>query len=159
MTIANGHTFSTIATVLGLSVLSRWVLEETHRHGGVMPLRLRWVTAGTVAGLGVGLFAWAGMLHPAPSATTARSSAANMDALRVEAIVRDRCSVCHARQPSFPGMDSPPKGIVFTSTTLPYYANQIAVMVPSQRMPPGNITGMLPSERNTLTQWATDHAH
>lgn len=155
--VANGHTFSTIVVVLGLSVMSRWILEETHRHGGVMPLRLRWVTAGTVVGLGVGLLAWAGSLYPARPDARVRSSAVSMDALRVESIVRDRCAVCHAAQPSFPGMASPPRGIVLTSTTLPHYAGQIAVMVHSQRMPPGNVTGMLPGERRTLMQWATNH--
>jgi uncharacterized membrane protein len=58
---ANGHAFLTIATVLVLSVISRGVLEATHRNGGVMPARFRWIVAGAVVavGVGAGWLAWA----------------------------------------------------------------------------------------------------
>lgn len=97
---------------------------------------------------------------PKHSIATSIASSAAMGAvpLRADAIVQRRCAVCHAAQPSFPGMASPPRGIVFTSETLPLYAGLIAAVVQSERMPPGNATDMQPDERKAVTQWASEHA-
>lgn len=60
MVRSNGHPFLTIAAVLALSTAGRWVLEQTHRNGGAMPLWLRWVSAMAVLGSGLaGWMAWA----------------------------------------------------------------------------------------------------
>lgn len=107
--------------------------------------------------------------HPSASSLTssvtspiagpiASSAVGGEDLLRADAIVQRRCAVCHAAQPSFPGMASPPRGIVFTSKTLPLYAGLIAAVVQSERMPPGNATDMQPDERKAVAQWATQHA-
>ncbi|WP_408952119.1 urate hydroxylase PuuD [Lysobacter sp. Hz 25] len=158
---ANGHAFLTISTVLVLSAISRWVLEATHRNGGVMPFRLRWITAGAVValGLGTGWLSWARYgFDQVRGEARAHNPTIDTAPLRAEAIVFSRCVACHAAQPSFPGMASPPRGIIFTSDTLPHYAGQIAVAVRSERMPPGNATEMLPSERKILADWAINHA-
>lgn len=182
---ANGHPFLTIAVVLALSVGARWVLDLTHRNGGVMPVPQRWVSAAAVVALGLGM-TWmavprlpaepvaahavmrapasiaaqpAAHSAPAPVASPIASPvAAGVASLRADEIVQRRCAVCHAAQPSFPGMASPPRGIVFTSETLPVYAGLIAAVVQSERMPPGNATDMQPDERKAVTQWAADHA-
>ncbi|WP_223621288.1 urate hydroxylase PuuD [Lysobacter sp. ESA13C] len=182
---ANGHPFLTITAVLALSVVARWVLDATHQNGGVTPIEPRWIAATAVLALGLGI-TWMALpripakqvgtpastqvsasiaTHPAmhrpehPIASSIASSAA-MSAvpLRADAIVQRRCAVCHAAQPSYPGMASPPRGIVFTSETLPLYAGLIAAVVQSERMPPGNATDMQPDERKAVTQWASEHA-
>ena len=182
---ANGHAFLTIATVLALSVAARWVLDVIHRNDGVMPMRLRWVAAALAVGLGLGLTSMASMqagsdravalasphapaavpaaqpataIAGAPAPSAAAPVAQTALPLRPDAIVERRCSACHAAQPSFPGMASPPRGIVFTRDTLPVYAGLIAAVVQSGRMPPGNATDMQPNERTALAEWATDHA-
>ncbi|WP_408952125.1 urate hydroxylase PuuD [Lysobacter sp. Hz 25] len=178
---ANGYTFLTIATVLAVSVGARWVLDAIHENGGVMPMQLRWKAATAVVALGL-MMTWMALprtptkqvtahtsthapvssgAHPAENSSVgsvASSAVSGAVPLRADAIVQQRCAVCHAAQPSFPGMTSPPKGIVFTSETLPLYASLIAAVVQSERMPPGNATDMQPDERKTVTQWATEHA-
>lgn len=178
---ANGYPFLTIATVLALSVGARWVFDVTHRNGGVMPIQQRWMSATAVLMLGLGM-TWMALpelpteriaghadasaaagaaaqpvKHSIPT-SIASSVASGSVSLRADAIVQRRCAVCHAAQPSFPGMTSPPRGIVFTSETLPVYAGLIATVVQSERMPPGNATDMQPDERKAVAQWATDHA-
>ncbi|MGN7918226.1 urate hydroxylase PuuD [Lysobacter sp. 22409] len=158
---ANGHAFLTIATVLVLSVISRRILEATHKNGGVMPARFRWITAGAVLTLGLGVGWLASARHGFDRVRVearAHSAATDKRPLHAEEIVLRRCAACHAAQPSFPGMASPPRGIVFTPDNLPRYAGQIAIAVGSERMPPGNATDMLPSERRALTEWAIRHA-
>ncbi|WP_031370184.1 urate hydroxylase PuuD [Lysobacter antibioticus] len=157
---ANGHAFLTIATVLVLSVISRRILEATHKNGGVMPARFRWITAGAVLTLGLGVGWLASARHGFDRVRVearAHSAATDKRPLHAEEIVLRRYAACHAAQPSFPGMASPPRGIVFTPDNLPRYAGQIAIAVGSERMPPGNATDMLPSERRALTEWAIRH--
>ncbi|MGO1003673.1 urate hydroxylase PuuD [Lysobacter sp. CA196] len=178
---ANGYPFLTIATVLALSIGARWVFDATHRNGGVMPIPQRWISAAAVLMLGLGM-TWMALprtptepvaahavtyvppsiaappvKHLSPT-SIANSVAGGEVLLRADAIVQRRCAVCHAAQPSFPGMASPPRGIVFTPKTLPLYAGLIAAVVQSERMPPGNATDMQPDERKAVTQWATEHA-
>jgi uncharacterized membrane protein len=157
---ANGHSVLTIVAILLFSAIARWILEEVHGHCGVMPNRLRWVSALVIvtAGAGAGWLAWANAPGSARPGARPNDFPSTAQALQAQTIVRHRCSTCHATQPSFPGIGSPPRGIVLTSTTLPYYADRIAAMVGSQRMPPGNVTGMLPDERSALLQWAKSHA-
>ncbi|ALN78657.1 hypothetical protein LA76x_0496 [Lysobacter antibioticus] len=181
----NGHPFLTITTILAVSVVARWVLDATHHNGGVTPIEPRWITATAVVALALGI-TWMALprtpakpvavpastqvsassaAHPVThppehSSASSITSSASRDAapLRADAIVQRRCAVCHAAQPSFPGMASAPRGIVFTSETMPLYAGLIAAVVQSERMPPGNATDMQPDERKAVTEWATGHA-
>ncbi|MBT2748729.1 MULTISPECIES: urate hydroxylase PuuD [unclassified Lysobacter] len=54
---ANGHAFTTIAAVLVLSVVSRYVLESIHRNSGTVPPRLGWVVAAAAFAVAMAL-AW-----------------------------------------------------------------------------------------------------
>ena len=72
----------------------------------------------------------------------------------VALIVEQRCQPCHARNPTEPGFDAPPNGLVFETIDqvrlhLPEVQQQLATRV----MPLGNLTGMTEAERARLLTW------
>ena len=69
--------------------------------------------------------------------------------------VLGRCSMCHARAPTWEGMGHPPMNVVLeTETDILREAPRIlAQSAASHAMPPGNVTEMLPEERETLARW------
>ena len=74
---------------------------------------------------------------------------------RVLQIVDQRCSSCHADNPTFPGFSAPPKGLVLhgpediRNAALGIYQQSVS----SQVMPLGNVTEMTDLERKTLGAW------
>ncbi|MEH6717626.1 MAG: urate hydroxylase PuuD [Aurantimonas endophytica] len=73
----------------------------------------------------------------------------------VESIVLSRCSMCHAAEPLWPGIGHAPKDIRLESRDdIVHYAALIdRQAVRSVAMPPGNVTGLEPAERETLARW------
>ena len=69
--------------------------------------------------------------------------------------VLGRCSMCHARVPTWPGMGHPPMNVVLeTEADILREAPRIlAQSVASHAMPPGNITGLDDDERELLARW------
>ena len=69
--------------------------------------------------------------------------------------VLGRCSMCHARVPTWPGMGHPPMNVVLeTETDILREAPRILTQsVASHAMPPGNITGLDDGERALLARW------
>jgi uncharacterized membrane protein len=84
---------------------------------------------------------------PAPAAVTFR---------QVEEIVASRCSMCHAAEPVWLGIERAPKGVRLDAPALiAAHAREIAVSAAwSSAMPPSNITGMTATERDTIAAWA-----
>ncbi|RTL71652.1 MAG: cysteine desulfurase, partial [Hyphomicrobiales bacterium] len=73
----------------------------------------------------------------------------------VDAIVTSRCSMCHAREPSWDGIVVPPKGVRLDAPDH-IYRNRDGIRmfsVMTHAMPPNNITQMTDAERRTLAQW------
>jgi uncharacterized membrane protein len=70
-------------------------------------------------------------------------------------IILTRCSMCHAHEPVWAGLASPPKGIVLeTPDQIVRAAHGIREQaVISAVMPPNNITAMTPDERHVLAAW------
>jgi len=70
-------------------------------------------------------------------------------------IVAGRCSMCHARQPSYRGIIIAPKGVVLdTAADVARHARSIYVhSVLSAAMPPNNVSGMTLSERRQIAAW------
>jgi uncharacterized membrane protein len=70
-------------------------------------------------------------------------------------IVQNRCSSCHAANPTDTTIKLAPKGMIFTSIDdVRRYAKKIdAISVRSKAMPLANKTGMLPEERQKLGAW------
>ncbi len=84
------------------------------------------------------------------SATSGRASLAE-----VGAILRERCTVCHANSPSFPGIQAPPGGVLLeTDEQILNQAERIHQQAVVLRvMPIGNLTRMTDDERALLELW------
>lgn len=73
----------------------------------------------------------------------------------VTEIVTNRCSMCHAREPVWPGIAIAPKGVLLDSPeAIARNRDAIGVMaVETAAMPPNNLTGMTLPERLVLAAW------
>lgn len=90
----------------------------------------------------------------APSAAEARFATAEGFAEARE-IVLGRCSMCHAVEPVWDGLNRAPKGVVLeTDADIARHAREIYLQAGvSHAMPPGNLTWMEPGERAQLVRW------
>ncbi len=90
-----------------------------------------------------------------PAATTGSDKVEAVSFTAVESIVAQRCTVCHGSNPTQPGFNAPPKGIVY-DTPEQIHA-QAAIIhqqaVVSKAMPIGNLTGMTEEERALISAW------
>ncbi len=73
----------------------------------------------------------------------------------VDDIVASRCSMCHAVEPVWSGVASPPKGVLLeTADQINRQRGAIYMhAVRTSAMPPNNVTGMTVDERRTLAAW------
>ena len=73
----------------------------------------------------------------------------------VMTVIGTRCALCHAAEPLWPGLATPPKGVLLdTPEHVARYAPAIRIQaVLTHAMPPNNITDMQPEERDTLARW------
>ncbi|EPJ45239.1 MAG: hypothetical protein OFPII_29050 [Osedax symbiont Rs1] len=96
-----------------------------------------------------------------PAAPTASSAGNSTSFNQVSGIIRERCTVCHATQPSSNLFSAAPAGVMFdTPEQIQAYAARInAQAVASQVMPLGNITHMTKQERRILGKWITEGAN
>ena len=131
------------------------------RHRGSGDL---WWTWGLAAAAGAAMVALSISGAERPQARAAAPQSA-MDAIasvvaprfsEVAEIVNDRCAVCHARIPSWPGLVAPPKGVMLeTRAQIGAHAQDIALQAVWTRAmpPPGAHAGMTDVERRTLALW------
>jgi uncharacterized membrane protein len=70
-------------------------------------------------------------------------------------VVLSRCSMCHASEPVWAGIDSAPKGVLLNNVeSIRRHARLIEIWaVRSHAMPPGNVTEMTSDERRLLAAW------
>lgn len=73
----------------------------------------------------------------------------------VNDIVMGRCSMCHAKEPFWPGIATAPNGVrLDTPDLIKLHARMIAInAVKSSAMPPGNVSEITPEERQVLASW------
>jgi len=73
----------------------------------------------------------------------------------VTEIVTSRCSMCHAREPVWPGIAIAPRGMLLDSPeAIARNRDAIRAMaVDTAAMPPNNVTGMTIRERRVLAAW------
>lgn len=95
------------------------------------------------------------LLAPRQSDEVSAGLAGNTDKVTVQKIVTQRCSSCHASEPSQAGFTAPPKGIVLeTEEDLTRHAVAIYQQtVVTKAMPIGNLTGITAEERATIDVW------
>ncbi len=69
--------------------------------------------------------------------------------------VQGRCAMCHASQPSYPGIRVAPKGVVFeTNEDVAKHAADIYLQAArSHAMPPSNLSEIEPEERKLIAAW------
>ena len=74
------------------------------------------------------------------------------------AIARRHCVMCHARKPSHPSFDAPPKNVALeTIDELKAWAAKMREQVVLDRnMPVGGETGMTEEERERLARWVEE---
>ena len=149
-----GHPYAGVLLLaicaLGALVRHAFVL----RHTGRMPV---WLLPATGAAMAVLIVGAAGVQTLQPTDAPAAAEAGGTDPLQpvAMAIVQQRCTVCHAREPSYQGFDAPPKGIVLeTPAEVRRWSSSVLQQsVDSHAMPIGNVTQMQPEERELLARW------
>jgi uncharacterized membrane protein len=137
------------AIVMVIGALIRYFYNS--RHAGKGSPWWTWAAAG-LGGLCIILLSGAG-----PAGGQARSGApAPVRFADVEEIVTSRCSMCHAGEPVWEGLASPPKGVrLDTAEAIRQHAREIGLQaVATHAMPPGgNITEISDAERQVLADW------
>jgi len=84
----------------------------------------------------------------------AAAGATRLTKAQAEAILGARCVPCHAHQPTQPGFNAPPAGIVLNSPDqLRAHLSDVRRQLALRTMPLGNLTGMTDTERAQLLQW------
>ena len=99
---------------------------------------------------------WLSTLGPAYGAKVeAPAAPVKVAADEAYSVIAGRCSMCHAAEPTWPGVHRPPKGIrLETPDEIEGLAGKIAsAAVWSNAMPPGNVTEIEPAERAVLAGW------
>ena len=82
--------------------------------------------------------------------------AADVSDAEAMAIMRKHCVACHAKAPTHPSFDAPPKNVALeTIDELKAWAVKVIEQVVLDRnMPVGNETEMTEEERAALARWA-----
>jgi uncharacterized membrane protein len=134
-----------VAIVLAIGPVIRHFFNSRHEGKGSP-----WWTWG-VAAAGMLAVAWLSGLGP----RDAGARAGRIDVKAAENTVLARCSMCHMEGPVWPGVHSPPKGVLLDSPeNIRRHARLIEInAVRSHAMPPGNITEMTGEERQILATW------
>lgn len=74
----------------------------------------------------------------------------------IMAVVHERCSVCHAAQPTHQMYNAPPLGIILdTPADMKTHKAKILTAVQTKYMPLGNLTKMTDEERQQLLEYAS----
>ncbi|HZD91865.1 MAG TPA: urate hydroxylase PuuD [Pseudolabrys sp.] len=136
-----------VAIVLAIGPVIRHFFNS--RHAGKGSPWWTWA----VAAAGMAAIAWLSAAGPpGPKAAALKTTPSFQD---VQNVVFAHCSMCHARQPLWPGIPAAPEGVrLDTAEMIKLHASMIAInAVDSHAMPPGNITLISPQERQVLAAW------
>ena len=79
----------------------------------------------------------------------------------VQNIIKYRCGTCHAKNPTFEGIEVAPKGVVYDSPNDIIKNLKLiqAQAIDSEIMPPNNLTGIINQEREKLRIWIAQGAN
>jgi uncharacterized membrane protein len=143
MTYGHRHAWAVLAVIMLAGALIRQYFVL--RHSGKNPVALPAVAVALLIALAIAI-------APSPSATSATSPATFA---RVQPIIQERCTVCHAEQPTFAGFQQPPGGLLLdTPERIKAAAQRIHQQtIATPAMPIGNLTKMTDEERRLLGAW------
>ena len=80
--------------------------------------------------------------------------AAAADRVHVQQIIAQRCVPCHAVNPTQPGFNAPPNGLVFeTMGQVSAHLTEMRQQLAAHAMPLGNLTHMTEAERAAVLTW------
>jgi uncharacterized membrane protein len=150
---ATRWSWAILALVIVIGVLLRHFYNTRHKG-----LPSPWWTWGAAAACVVAAV-WLSTLGPAYGARVEAPVAGTKIATAdIYNVIQGRCSMCHATEPSWPGVHRPPKGVLLeTPEQIEALAGRIAsVAVWSNAMPPGNVTEIGDDERQLLAGWIRD---
>jgi uncharacterized membrane protein len=157
LTFTSPYAWIMVGFVLVAGAVVRHFYNERHAGRGD-----RWWTWG-VAALCILAAIWLGMVsNPAgrerlglrPERATKVAQVTRVPKA-VDDIITSRCSMCHAREPVWSGLATPPKGVLLeTHDQINRQKKQIALhSVLTSAMPPNNVTGLTTDERRVLHAW------
>ncbi|MEY3038206.1 MAG: hypothetical protein RL143_773 [Pseudomonadota bacterium] len=133
-----------------LSVLVRHYFNTRHESQ-----RFAW----TLPAAALGMLTLAFVTHPNTGKDSAASNSAVTNA-QVVSIINERCTSCHAANPSSELFTAPPAGVML-ETEAQIIANAARIhaqAVATQAMPLGNLTGMKQEERDLIGAWIAQQA-
>jgi uncharacterized membrane protein len=144
---ATRYNWLIVAIVLAIGPVIRHFYNSRHAGQGNP-----WWTWG-VAAAGMAAIVWLSAAGPRIAGSSTAAPAPTF--ATVQDIVLSRCSMCHADEPVWAGFASAPKGVrLDNGERIRTHARLIAInAVRSDAMPPGNVTGMTPQERQVLAAW------
>jgi uncharacterized membrane protein len=148
MTYGSKHAWAILAVIMLAGALIRQYFVL--RHVGKNAIALPAVAAVLLVGLAVLM---------APTAPP-QAAGGGIKFADVQPIIGQRCAVCHAEKPTFPGFPQPPGGVMLdTPERIQAAAPRIHQQaIATQAMPIGNLTKMTTEERTLLGQWLAEGA-
>ncbi len=144
--------------IVGLVVIAGAVIRHFYnsRHADRGSPWWTWGVAAACLALAIWL-SIAGKPGSAVAAAPQGASAAAVSAAFDDAVlaIQSRCAMCHAAEPAHPGFPIAPKGVrLDTPEEIARHAQAIRIQsVLTHAMPPNNLTGMTPEERQTVAAW------
>jgi uncharacterized membrane protein len=156
LAFATRYSWIILALVIIMGTVIRVYFNTMHK--GIKPPLWPWLVAAQCLLLIIALSTFG---PAAPTAQSLHSPAAGpVDIADVNNIVSSRCSMCHAEQPVWEGVDAAPKGVMLdTPERIALHINQIGLQAGLTRaMPPGNLTEITDEERQTLANWVISGA-
>jgi uncharacterized membrane protein len=147
MTYNHAHSWAVLALIMAAGVLIRHFFNLRHKG------QFAWQYP--AAGIAL-LLITAIWIAPKPVQRTAGDATApTVDMAQVQAVVMQRCAVCHSAQPTQPGFASAPAGVMLdTPELIRQHAPRIyQTVVQLKSMPIGNLTNMTDEERALIAQW------
>ncbi|MBC7793811.1 MAG: urate hydroxylase PuuD [Clostridia bacterium] len=144
MTYQHPRAWLVLAVIMVAAVLIRHFFNLRHKGRVVLALP---------ASAGVLFFGLIIAMRPAPEPVVESGPPVTME--EVQSVIAQRCSPCHAKKPTHPGVYVPPQGLVFDNAQV-IDANAERIyrqVVDTQAMPQGNVTGITKEERAAIGRW------
>jgi uncharacterized membrane protein len=106
------------------------------------------------AALGVLLLGGVVLALAPPRARSSADMPVSPGAAQIQAILSRRCLPCHSKNPTQPGFNAPPNGLMLeTLEKVRAHGPEVRQQLALRIMPLGNLTGMTEEERAAVLSW------